>query len=269
MDSLKRSFAVLAAGCLAAACAATSNPNLDAARRQYDVASADPAVARAGGTQLYEAKQELDRAERALKDGKKPEIVDHYAYLAQRRVDIARATADRGKAKDRVRTLSEERNAVVLDARTREADEARRRAALSELTAASLRAEVADLEATDTARGVVITLPNDVLFDVDRSELKPGAVTELARVAAVLKREPDRNVRVEGHADNTGSEAHNLELSKVRAEVVGSALIQDGVPASRVSTEGFGDSMPVAGNETSAGRQQNRRVEIVVQPAVP
>jgi len=111
----------------------------------------------------------------------------------------------------------------------------------------------------------VITLPNDVLFDVDRAELKPGALHELSRVAELLQRDPHRNVRVEGHADSTGSQLHNLDLSKLRAEVIGNVLIEDGASPSRVTTEGFGDSMPIASNDTAAGRQQNRRVEIVVQ----
>ena len=136
---------------------------------------------------------------------------------------------------------------------------------MAELTADSLRAEIADLEAKQTARGLVITLDTDVLFDVDRSELKPGAMTELQRLADALNSDPTRKLRIEGHADSTGSEAHNLDLSKRRADAVGSALIQDGVAPNRITTQGFGASMPVATNDTQAGRQQNRRVEIIVQ----
>jgi outer membrane protein OmpA-like peptidoglycan-associated protein len=265
---MSRSIAVMSALAAAgafAACAATTNPQLEQAQAAYTVAQADPVVAKDGQVQLYEAKQDLERANHALKNGDDKEIVDHYAYLAQRRVDVARANADREEAKKHVDQLGAQRNAVVLDARTREADRAHERAAMAELDAASVRAELSELQAKDTARGLVITVPNDVLFDVDRAELKPGALAELQRVAEVLKRDPERNVRVEGHADSTGSEAHNLELSKLRADSVGNALILDGVAPARVTTQGFGDAMPVAGNETAAGRQQNRRVEIVVQ----
>ena len=248
------------------------------AEAAYSVAQADPVVSKDGQLQLYEAKQDLDRAHHALKNGDDTEIVEHYAYLAQRRVEIARANADREEARKRSQALGAERDAAVLDERTREADRAHEsaalaneRAAIAELDAQSVRAELSDLQARDTARGLVITLPNDVLFDVDRAELKPGALHELSRVAELLQRDPHRNVRVEGHADSTGSQLHNLDLSKLRAESVGNALIEDGVSPSRVTTEGYGDSMPIAGNDTAAGRQQNRRVEIIVQsaPSVP
>jgi outer membrane protein OmpA-like peptidoglycan-associated protein len=136
---------------------------------------------------------------------------------------------------------------------------------MAELTAESLRAEISDLQAKQTPRGLVITFNTDVLFDVDRAELKPGAMSEIQRLADALNTDPERMVRIEGHADSTGAEAHNLELSKRRADAVANTLIHDGVMASRISTAGFGASMPVATNDTQAGRQQNRRAEIVVQ----
>jgi outer membrane protein OmpA-like peptidoglycan-associated protein len=246
-------------------CAHTMNPEVTDAEVAYRSAMSDPSVASKGQVQLSEANKELDRAKKAFKDGEDEEVVDHYAYLAKRRVDIARATAERSTAQQQVEALGERRDAVVLDARTQEADRARERAAMAELTAESLRAEIADLEAKQTTRGLVITLDTDVLFDVDRSELKPGAMVELQRIADALNTDPSRKLRIEGHADSTGSEAHNLDLSKRRADAVGSALIQDGVAPSRITTQGFGASMPVATNDTQAGRQQNRRVEIIVQ----
>jgi outer membrane protein OmpA-like peptidoglycan-associated protein len=265
MRYTKTGLAVFAATGLAFGCAHDMNPRVTDAEVAYRSAMSDPSVASKGQVQLYEANKELDRAKKAFKDGDDEEIVDHYAYLAKRRVDIARATAERATAEKQVQALGERRDAVVLDARTQEANQARERAAMAELTAESLRAEIADLEAKQTPRGLVITLDTDVLFDVDRSELKPGAMSELQRLADALNTDPNRKVRIEGHADSTGSEAHNLDLSKRRADAVGSALIQDGVDPSRITTQGFGASMPVATNDTQAGRQQNRRVEIIVQ----
>ncbi|HTO53384.1 MAG TPA: OmpA family protein [Myxococcota bacterium] len=133
----------------------------------------------------------------------------------------------------------------------------------------ALRAELQGLQTQETARGLVIVLSADRLFPPGGADLKPTGAGDLARVAEALRGEPDRNVRVEGHADNTGSQSWNLELSKRRAEVVGTALVRAGVEASRVTMQGFGDAVPVAGNDTSAGRQRNRRVEIVVQPPPP
>jgi outer membrane protein OmpA-like peptidoglycan-associated protein len=259
-----RWLAVLLTVLCAAACAHQMNPNVTSAEAAYQMAQSDPTVASRGQVQLYEARKDLDQAVKSFNDGDDKDIVDHYAYLAQRRVDIARATADKDVAQQRVETLGAQRDAVVLDARTREAEAARERAAVAESTSQQLREELVELQAKDTNRGQVITLQNDVLFDVDRSDIKPGAMSELQRVASVLNQEPGRRVRVEGHADSTGNDAHNLELSQRRAHSVASALIQDGVAPSRVSSEGFGESEPVASNATPEGRQQNRRVEVVV-----
>lgn len=250
---------------LAFACAHEMNPNVTDAETAYQVAQADPLVASKGQVQLYEARKDLDQAKKAFNDDDDKEIVDHYAYLAKRRVEIARATATRSAAQQQVETLGEQRGDVVLGARTQEANMARERAAEAELTAESLRNEIADLQAQETTRGLVITLNTDLMFDVDRSELKPGAMSEIQRIAEALNSAPNRLVRIEGHADSTGSEAHNLDLSKRRADAVAAALIADGVSASRITSQGFGDSMPVATNDTQAGRQQNRRVEIIVQ----
>ena len=257
--TLAASLAALAAGC-----AHEMNPRVTDAEMAYRTAAADPTVASKGQVQLYEAKKELDLAKKDWKNGEDEEIVDHHAYLAKRRVEIARATAEKATAQERVQTLGARRDAVVLDARTREANDARERAAMAEITADSLRREMAELEAKQTKRGLVITLQNDVLFDVDRSDLKPGAMTELSRLASVLNEDPARKVRVEGHADSMGSDSYNLDLSRRRAEAVANALIQDGVDPTRVSSQGLGESQPVATNDTAAGRQQNRRVEVVV-----
>jgi len=259
-----RVSSVLLALAFVAGCAHPMNPNVTSAEAAYQNAQADPNVANHGQVQLYEARKDLDQAVKSFNDGDKDEIVDHWAYLAQRRVDIARATADKAVAEQRVETLGAKKDAVVLDARTREAEAARERAAMAESTSAELRNELAELQSRQTKRGLVITLQNDVLFDVDRSDIKPGAMNELQRVASLLNHEPDRRVRVEGHADSTGADSYNLDLSRRRAESVASALIQDGVSPSRVTAQGLGEAEPVATNATPEGRQQNRRVEVVV-----
>ena len=99
---------------------------------------------------------------------------------------------------------------------------------------------------------------------MDKATLKPGATRDLDRLARFLKEYPDRAVLVEGHTDNTGSDAHNLTLSEQRAESVRSYLIKDGVAEQRVLARGYGKAYPIAGNDTASGRQRNRRVEIVI-----
>jgi outer membrane protein OmpA-like peptidoglycan-associated protein len=110
---------------------------------------------------------------------------------------------------------------------------------------------------------VVLTL-SDVLFDTDEADLKPGAGSAIAQLAELLDEYPDRRLRIEGHTDSRGSDAYNRELSKERAAAIADALTNRGVSRSRLEIVGMGEAYPVATNETAAGRQQNRRVEIVI-----
>jgi outer membrane protein OmpA-like peptidoglycan-associated protein len=122
------------------------------------------------------------------------------------------------------------------------------------------------LETRETARGLIVNL-SDVLFDVDRATLKPGAREKLARVAGILASHPDLHIEIEGHTDSTGSDDYNQRLSERRAESVRAYLVEQHVAPAVVGTAGFGESRPVATNGTAAGRQQNRRVELVVTGA--
>ena len=115
----------------------------------------------------------------------------------------------------------------------------------------------------ETSRGIVISL-SDILFDVNRATLKPGAEANVRRIAAILQQYPDRQIAVEGHTDATGSDAYNQTLSEDRAASVRASLIAGGVPQGQITSKGFGKTQPVATNDTPAGRQQNRRVEIIV-----
>ncbi len=115
----------------------------------------------------------------------------------------------------------------------------------------------------ETTRGIVISL-SDILFDVNRATLKPGAESNVRRIAGILQQYPDRQIAVEGHTDATGSDAYNQTLSQDRAASVRASLIAGGVPEAQITSTGFGKTQPVATNDTPQGRQQNRRVEIIV-----
>ena len=131
-------------------------------------------------------------------------------------------------------------------------------------TRAQLLAQLSQvLETRDTARGLIVSMP-DVLFDTGKADLKPGTRERLARVAGILIAYPDLRVEVNGYTDNTGTAAFNEQLSEERAGVVREYLTQQRVPAGSISTHGFGEDSPVASNDNAAGRQQNRRVELVV-----
>ena len=143
--------------------------------------------------------------------------------------------------------------------RAAEAASARLNEALGQLR--TLVAEITNLR--ETSRGLVISL-SDILFETGKATLKPGAAQNVGRIAGILNQYPDYQISVEGHTDSRGSDAFNMTLSENRARAVYSALVSAGVPASRISSKGFGESQPVAENTTAAGMQQNRRVEVVV-----
>ena len=113
---------------------------------------------------------------------------------------------------------------------------------------------------------LAVTFKGDVTFDTNSAVVKPGLYPEINRVAGVLKQYPETVVRVEGHTDSVGSEEYNMNLSYQRANAVRNLLVQQGIAANRIEVVGFGESMPIATNDTEAGRQMNRRVEIKIAP---
>jgi outer membrane protein OmpA-like peptidoglycan-associated protein len=119
----------------------------------------------------------------------------------------------------------------------------------------------------DTARGLIATMP-DVLFETNRFTLKPGARESIAKLAGILLAYPDLRLEVDGHTDSVGSDAYNQQLSEKRAASVRDYLAQQGIPISSVAVIGFGKTQPIASNASAAGRQQNRRVELVVSGEV-
>ena len=112
-------------------------------------------------------------------------------------------------------------------------------------------------------RGLIVTLASS-LFDTGKSTLKPGAKSTLTRIAKQLQTNPDLHIAVEGHTDNVGTSASNQTLSEKRANAVRDYLVAQGVPSDRVTAAGRGEDAPVASNKTAAGRQQNRRVELII-----
>ncbi|PKN64410.1 MAG: hypothetical protein CVU57_15185 [Deltaproteobacteria bacterium HGW-Deltaproteobacteria-15] len=113
---------------------------------------------------------------------------------------------------------------------------------------------------------LAVTFKGDVTFDTNSTVVRPGLQSEITRVATVMNQYPDTLVRVEGHTDSTGSNDYNMDLSNRRAAAVKNLLTSRGVADSRIDVVGYGESMPVATNETEAGRQKNRRVEIKIAP---
>ncbi|MGM0631599.1 MAG: OmpA family protein [Pseudomonadota bacterium] len=308
-----------------AACASAPESPRGAAdvRDRLTALQNDPNVADHARVELREAEAAVVIAEQSLPDADM-ELGEHRVYMADQAVSIAEAMAATRYAEVQRVRLGEEREALRLQARTREADRARgdasrarsdasrardaasrardaatrarteteqaRRDAIqardeavrargeadaaqssaAEMTAAAAR-EAADyqrrideLQAEVTDRGLVLTL-GDVLFETGSAELQGGVNTNLDNLVGFLNQYPERRVQIEGHTDNVGDVQYNQGLSRQRADSVGAYLMLQGITSQRLSTSGIGMDRPVATNGTATGRQQNRRVEIIIE----
>jgi OmpA-OmpF porin, OOP family len=132
----------------------------------------------------------------------------------------------------------------------------------------ALRGQLTTVQSTSTKRGIVLTIP-DGFFETDKAELRAGARPDLMAIAAYLKGHPERKALIEGHTDSRGSSDHNLDLSRQRSTAVEAFMLKNGVDPEHVEVRALGEKHPVATNRTAAGRQQNRRVEIVMVDAGP
>ena len=265
---MKRTYSLIltaAVAALVAACSSTPETieELETARAVVSQVEASP---RAGvaATNIAEARKSLDRANRLAEKGGKVADIQFEATVASRNAQIANEKILTAMAKDEVDKGTAERQAVLTEARTREADRNAQQARSAEDRAKALESELADLKGKKTDRGVVVTL-GDVLFDTGKATLKPGAYTTIDRLATVLKEDGSRKVLIEGHTDSVGTDEYNQSLSERRAASVQAALFERGVEASQISVVGKGETTPVASNDNAAGRQQNRRVELVFQ----
>jgi outer membrane protein OmpA-like peptidoglycan-associated protein len=241
-----------------AACATTpqSNVMLEQARAQVTSAQTNPHVTGESKVDLTAAQEALARGDALLKAGKPVADVNHEAYVAERFALAAQKGAELDVSQKAIADANNRRNAVLLVAR--EDDAARAQAKSRELEVA-----LADLKASKTDRGVVITL-GDVLFATGSADLKSGSRQTLDKLTAFLQAYPKREVQIDGYTDNVGSADYNQGLSERRADSVRDALTRMGIARDRILTKGLGESSPVADNDTAGGRQQNRRVEVIV-----
>jgi len=249
---------------LMAGCASIPQPNaaLESAQAAVQAAEADPNVNKYAALDLDAAKKQLEVAEAAAAHHEDAAIAQP-AYLAAKTARLAQAHAA-AKADDaRVAAGQAERDKIQLAARTRDVDTAigQRDAAADQ--AARLQAEVDQLKATPTPRGLVLTL-GDVLFDTGKAQLNPGSARKLDQLAQFLNSHPERRVQIDGYTDSVGTDPYNQDLSQRRADTVKFALIARGIDPSRIGTQGYGKGFPVADNTDSGGRQLNRRVEVVI-----
>ncbi|MCW5635871.1 MAG: DUF4398 and OmpA-like domain-containing protein [Rubrivivax sp.] len=278
-----------------AACTTLPERNLalDQARSRLDAAQSDPLVTLHAGEELTRAGSAVQLAAQAQLDGRSRDEVDHLAYLGERQVTVARETADSRAAQAITASASAERERLLVTRREQEAQALRRQLATSEQLGLQQGAELARAErdasqgraelarsdarvdvleqqllamdARRTERGMVVTL-GDMLFDSGQSRLQAGGAHSLVKLAEFMRSRPQRRAVIEGYTDDLGDDAGNQMLSDRRARSVKAALVDMGVAADRLSTFGHGARNPAASNDTVAGRQANRRVEIVFPP---
>ena len=238
--------------------------------KDKEAAAAREAQARAE-TEAETQRRQQAETERATAEQAKAEAdrSKQEADLAARKAEQEKEEAETAKA-----SALEQQQALQAEnerARSR-AEESERGRQKAEQEKAAMRARLlqqlnAILVTRDTARGLIATMP-DVLFETNKSLLKPTARESLAKVAGILLAYPDLRLEVDGHTDSVGSDAYNQQLSEKRAASVRDYLVQQNIPISSVTVLGFGKTQPVASNATAAGRQQNRRVELVVSGEV-
>jgi outer membrane protein OmpA-like peptidoglycan-associated protein len=234
--------------------------------RQRANAEADRARAESARSAAEQARAEAERATQLLAR-ERAELENQARQLAQDRA-AANARAEqfgreRAEADARSEQLARERAAA--DARAQQATDA---VAKAERERAELREKLQQqlsviLETRESARGLIVNM-SDVLFDTASATLKPGAREKLARVAGILLSYPELKIEIEGHTDSVGSEEYNQDLSERRAASVRAYLVGQGISQQTVDAHGFGEDRPVATNNTGSGRQQNRRVELVI-----
>jgi outer membrane protein OmpA-like peptidoglycan-associated protein len=257
---------------------------LEQARATVQSLERHPEARTTASSQLSDAQNALARADAAVEDGASIDEITHEAYLARRHAEIGLEVVSEAEAVAKLRQAEARRNEVQLEARTLEAERAeslaRQRAVQAERSAREAEAsrsvaeaaieeanrladEMSEMKAEQTERGLVLTL-GDVLFDTNESTLKPGAEVTMDRLAEFLRNNPERRLMVEGHTDSRGAEDYNQALSEERANAVTEALVERGIPSDRLRPVGLGEAYPVASNDSPAGMQQNRRVEIVI-----
>jgi outer membrane protein OmpA-like peptidoglycan-associated protein len=235
---------------------ALSQGQADTAMRQKERAEADQARAETARSQ---AESDTRNAQSAK---------------AQAEWDAARARADAADAQNATAQAKADMaanaasSADAVSAAQADAEQSRLTAQQAETDKAAMRRKLSEqlnsiLQTRDSARGLIVSM-SDVLFDTGKYSLKPGAREKLAKVAGILLAYPGLDIEVGGYTDNVGGDEMNQRLSENRAGSVRDYLVQEGVATNSVSSKGFGNTLPVASNDNSSGRQQNRRVELLV-----
>ncbi len=283
----KSLIAAAIAAILVSACASVPTEPAGAAdlRARLTALQADPQLGNRAPVAMEQANAAVAAAERPQADLAE---VAHLEFIADRKIRIATAAAQSQLAVDQRKGITDQRAAMQLRERTHEADVARdatadaqrntvdaqrqaadaqRQADASQRQADELQQQITDLQAKQTDRGLVLTL-GDVLFATGTANLNTGGSANLGKLAGFLTKYPTRTVQIEGYTDSVGGDEYNLGLSQRRADSVRTYLVNQGISPDRLTASGKGKSSPVGDNSSATGRQQNRRVEVIIANSV-
>lgn len=251
-------FAVLTLSLVVMAGCASSPESPEAAadaRQKLEEIKNDPKLADRAPASMREAEEAVSLAEKPLPESES-ERIQHRVYMAEQKVAIARADAEAAYLEAQRKKRAEQRSDERLASRTDEVKQARKEKA-------ELQQRIDEMQAKSTDRGIVLTL-GDVLFTSGSASLQRAGYENLNKLAAFMAEYPERDAVIEGHTDSVGPSDYNEQLSQRRADSVKNYLARQGVAMKRLDTRGMGESSPVATNDTDAGREQNRRVEIII-----
>ena len=315
MNSMKKLGVLATATLLLAACATSARipEGAVAARQNLTQLKGDSQLTGLAPVEIQAAELAVVAAEQPERD---QELSNHLVLIAERKVETARLWAQSRYFEQQREVLNRDSEQARLDARTQEAELARRQtrsaqndtaiarnqasaarndaavarndatraqgvaavardqASIAQRDADEARMEteqlarlITELNARNTDRGLVVTL-GDVLFATGESTIVGANNSNLSRLAVFLNEYEDRTVMIEGHTDSVGAENSNMSLSQRRADSVKNYLVREGIAGSRLSAMGLGEGSPISNNATATGRQQNRRVEVIIAPVM-
>jgi len=229
---------------------------LDQARFEYNEIAKNERVVEDAPEAMARARDSLEEAELRWDRKEEQWRIEHVAYLVRQQVETAKLIASTAQTEREIVRLTHEKSQLTQSMREAQIVEARQQTS-------DIERQMSGLQTEQTERGMVLTL-GDTMFETGEATLAPGAARNIAKIAAFMRNYPERRAVIEGHTDSEGDPRYNLRFSQERALTVRSALIHTGIPSSSITIKGFGDTRPIASNTTDAGRQSNRRIDIVI-----